>query len=477
MDKNKPLVAIIGRTNVGKSTLFNRLIEEDQALVSMIEGTTRDTNIGEASWNGVDFTLSDTAGVIDIKYLSQTKPSAGHDTGVDLINFKSQQQILKFLEKAKVILFLVDAKAGLVLHDRSLARFLSQHPKIINKTLLVANKVDSNKVRSEASEFNRLGLGEPWMISAATGSGTGDLLDEIVGRLPKPKEEVKAIEEDEEDENVVVEPGIEKVKVCIIGKPNVGKSSMLNALAGYERVIVSDTPHTTREPQDIELEYDNHIIEIVDTAGISKHGHKVEKLEKYGIIKSLDALKKADVVLLILDINEPLTHQDAKILEEVKDYFKSFIIIGNKWDLVEEKDRKKWTETVYRRLPFALWAPVIFVSALKGIKVKDILDPVVKAYEARKTRLSGSQLEKFLARIIKIHKPAKGKGLRHPHIYEFKQDRINPPKFSLRIGSKDDLHFSYVRFMENRLREQYDFFATPISLTVVKNRRVHGRAF
>ncbi|MFA7088184.1 MAG: GTP-binding protein, partial [Patescibacteria group bacterium] len=244
-------------------------------------------------------------------------------------------------------------------------------------------------------------------------------------------------------------------------------------ILGYERVIVSPTPHTTREPQNTDIIYKGQKITLVDTAGIARHSRNVIGFEKQGILKSLKSLEKTDIALLVMDISEPLTHQDAKLVQEIFDRGKSLIFIANKWDLVENRDTKKWTEILYDKLPFATWAPAQFLSAKTGEKVNKILDLVLTIAEQRKLLLSESQTEKFLKHVVKIHKPAKGKGLKAPRIYEFKQTKNNPPSFSLRIGPDDNLHFSYVRFIENRLRERHSFIGTPIHIRVVKYKKSH----
>lgn len=316
---NLPLVVIFGRTNVGKSTLFNCLIEKKQALVSKIEGTTRDSNIGQIEWRGVKFELVDTGGIIDLKHLENKKIKAQD------IEAKVQQQARDYLKRADLILFLVDTKIGLMPQDKQMALFLKKAIRQ-NKILLLANKADSPKLRSSIAEFNKLNLNEPIPISAANGSGTGDMLDIVVDKIKrKSKNQI-----DNQPDELKIDNSI---KVCILGKPNVGKSSLLNSILGYNRVIVSETPHTTREPQNTNIIYKDNKVTLIDTAGISKKGTKTKGLEKYGIGKSLSALKKSAIALLVIDISQTITHQDQKLIEEIIERRASFIIIANKWDL------------------------------------------------------------------------------------------------------------------------------------------------
>ena len=459
-------VALVGRTNVGKSTLFNRLTGRNQALVSNIENTTRDSNVGPVEWSGTSFSLVDTAGVIDIKYLLSGKSATKKLMKENAIDTKTQKQISNFFEKANLIIFLVDGQSGILPADKEIGAFLKSNQLFSKKTLVVVNKIDNFKQRADAAEFNKLGLGEPALISAATGSGTGDLLDSVIKRIKGKKVKAKKIKEDEEKKD--------KFNVCIFGKPNVGKSSLLNAILGYERVIVSEIPNTTREPQNTEIVYKDKVINLIDTAGISKHGHKVKNLTSSSITRSVQTMQRANIVLLVLDVNSEITHQDASLISDIVASGKSFIIIANKWDLISERDTKKFTNYINGKLPFVLWAPILFLSAKSGEKVNKVLDLILTIGEQRSLRLSDSQLDHFLNRIVKIHKPSKGKGVKHPHIYELTQTYTNPPKFLLRIGHADDLHFSYIRFVENRLREKYGFLGTPIHIKISKTKKIHG---
>jgi GTP-binding protein len=456
-----PLVVLFGRTNVGKSTIFNRLTEKSQALVSDISGTTRDSNLGTVSWEHHEFELADTAGFYDF---NQIEKKAKKKEEKLTANSLAQAQAAKLLTEAQLILFIVDNRDGLTADDRRLAKALKSNPELAAKVMVVVNKVDSFKYASEAAAFTKLGLGEPSLISASSGSGTGDLLSEILPRLSW------------ENNLTTVENEPEEIRVTFIGKPNVGKSSLVNALLGYDRSLVSDEPHTTREPQDAFLTWKGKTIRLVDTAGLTKEGHKRPGLEKASGERALSALHKSDLVFFIFDITEPLTKQDSRLVGEIIDQRKSLVILANKWDKIKPKNIKEWTQKIHNHIPFAAWAPLKFVSAKNGLKVPEILDLVLEIAEARQLKVSDSQLQKLLSKIVKIHLPAKGKGLKAPRIYEFTQNQTNPPAFMIRIGSKDNLHFSYVRFMENRLREKYNFLGTPIKMEVVNNKRVHGRA-
>ncbi len=467
--KNLPLVVIFGQTNAGKSTLFNRLTEKQQALISNIPGTTRDSNIGQVKWRGKFFTLVDTGGILDLKYLTDKKATAAD------IEAKVQKGVRSYLGQADLILFLTDVRAGILPPDKELALFLKKRKVWLAKTILVANKSDRRRDQFNVAEFHRLGLGQPQPISAATGAGTGDLLDIIIKKIKGGK--FPAADEGENKPD--------SARVCLIGKPNVGKSSLLNAILGYERVIVSPVPHTTREPQNTDIVYNKEIITIIDTAGISRKGNKSRGLEKDGIAKSLASLSQAEIALLVLDISRAITHQDLKLVEEIVNRKVSLIIIANKWDLMKkdndssaqsaDEQSKKYTRYIYNAMPFVAWAPIHFTSALTGRKVNKILDLIIQINAARRKEISASQLNKFLATTVKIHLPAKARGTKHPRIYELKQIKINPPKFELQIGPKDSLHFSYVRFIENRLREKFGFLGTPLTIRINRGRQVHGK--
>lgn len=321
--KTLPKVIIIGRANVGKSTLFNRLIEKPKALTSKKAGTTRDINIGQVYWQGINFELIDTGGIETIiasKKLQKLSPDLNKDFALDIIN-----QTQTILKQADLILFVVDIKTGLLPQDKELCKNLK---KLNKEIILLANKTDSQKQQEKAAEFFTLGLGEPIFVSALNGSGTGDLLDVVVSKLKKIKKSKKAAK-------IEIEPGI---KIAIIGKPNVGKSSLLNSIFGQERVIVSPKPFTTREAIDIQIIYKDQPFTLIDTAGIRKQAKINLELEKISVKKSLENVQKSDICLLVLDISQPISVQDNKLSKLLLEANISIIIVANKWDKIKDKE-------------------------------------------------------------------------------------------------------------------------------------------
>jgi GTP-binding protein len=489
-EKYLPKVVIFGRTNVGKSTLFNKLTEQNKALISGLAGTTRDINIGEVAWNNQNFELADTGGIIEMKkFLSCKKISATTLLkGVKDIDSRVQIKAREVLDSADIILFVVDQKAGLLAQDREIAKFLLKFHSA-KKIILAVNKADTPADRREAMEFMQLSLGEPLPISANSGSGTGDLLDEIVVRFPKQK--LKKITADKDffvEEEIKANNDkssrVNSIKVCLLGQPNVGKSSLINQLVGYERVIVSPVPRTTREPQDIELDYKGEHFILVDTAGLTKRGRDqlnkkelVSKivsesvLDRFSVHKSMASLNRSDIAILMLDINQTISKEDMKIIEEVKYRKKSLIIVANKWDLVKERNTKVFTKYLRDAFPYVSWAPIQFLSALTGEKSFKLLDLIIEINLQRKKEISDKELERFLSRIVKIIRPMKGRGQIHPRIYELRQIKTNPPLFEIRIGIKQDISPSYLSFIENRMRERYGLIGTPIRIRVIRRQQ------
>ncbi|MCX6793237.1 MAG: ribosome biogenesis GTPase Der [Candidatus Falkowbacteria bacterium] len=463
MSLTKPLVVIFGRTNVGKSTLFNCLVEKKQALVSNTPGTTRDSNLATVGWQGKTFSIVDTGGFMDFDFLRLKKIKA------ETIDELVQKQARDYLKKADLILFLVDARDGLLPQDMTMAMIIKKIIPDKKKIVLVANKVEKLSIAPAAGDFYRLGLGDVSSISALTGAGTGDLLDIILKKIKAPKDKVEVVKKEIDKTK---SPSV--VRVAIIGKPNVGKSSLINAILGYSRVIVSPIPHTTREPQSARFTYKKSDFEFVDTAGITKHGHKVDNLEKYSMDKSLAAVQKANVAILVMDISEPLTKQDARLVEEIFDRHKSLILVANKWDLAVDRDPKKYTHYINSELPFATHAPIQFLSAKNKVRINQLLDLIIEVNNQRYISIPDSALDRLLKSAVKKHRPTKGRGTKYPRVYEFKQAGVNPPSFMVQIGPRESLAESYLRFLENQLRAKFGFIGTPISMWVKKGRDIHG---
>ncbi len=439
--KELPLVAIIGRTNVGKSTLFNRLIEESKAIVSSIPGTTRDVLRGEPVWRGKTFAIVDTAG-LDIE-------------GKDELEKNILKQVERAESEAQVLVLILDLKAGIMSEDRVLIRKIVSGKK---PYLVVANKADNAKIRAEINnpEWRNLPTQKILMVSAKNGAGAGDLLDEIYGAFQASGIKLPAAEEK-----------AKPVNVAIIGKPNVGKSSLLNALLKKEVAVVSAVAHTTREPQDITLDYNGTPITLIDTAGIRKRARVERGFEKIGVHKSILALRRADIALLVLDVADTLGSQDKRLAELAAESKKGLIVIGNKIDLVKSPDwHKQFTTYLYRSMPFLDWAPLLFASALTAEKTHKIYDTILEVAEARKKTPDPKALEEFIKKIARAHKPLKAKGVRHPYIFGIKQTGTEPPTFVITIKEKTSVHDSYLKFLSKKIREEFGFPGTPIVIGI-----------
>lgn len=436
-----PLVAIIGRPNVGKSTLFNRLTGSRKAIVGDVPGITRDRLYGEVEWRAKSFRLVDTGGIVP------------DDEAIIPANIFKQAS--NAIEESVAIIWVVDSRAGVTPLDEELAVLLRNTGKPI---FIAANKAESKRVEDEAGEFHRFGF-ELMPISAEHGNGVGDLLDQVFEVLdlnPEP---------DEKPSN--------EIKLAIIGRPNVGKSSLLNKILGEERVIVSPIAGTTRDAIDTHLTVDGQDYLLIDTAGIRRKGKTTEMAEKLSVIMARKALERADVAIIIIDAVEGVTNLDANIAGYALDSGCSIIIAVNKWDAVEEKE----TNTIYEferslrdAMKFLDWAPIVTISALTGQRVTKILPLVKQAAEARDQRIQTSRLNRFFEDMISQPKggsapaPVKG-GFSRLKVQFLTQAGIRPPLFILfTSGGKAGLHFSYLRYIENRLREEFGFFATPIRL-------------
>lgn len=451
MKNNLPTIALIGRANVGKSTFFNALIEEHKALVSNIAGTTRNNNEGIMVWRGKEINVIDTGGVDNDE----------NEFFADEI----LEQAQRALEKADIIVMLVDAKSTLLPQERDLAKKLKQDYKD-KKIFLLANKSDSKRDRNNFDQsYYKLGLGEPVLISAANGNGVGDFLDILYKEFGKLSSRPKKMKEE-----------VSSIKVSLIGKPNVGKSSIFNKIIGEEKVIVSDIAHTTREPFDTVIEYEDDDnkktkITFIDTAGIRRKAKVDGFLEKQGIQKSLETIANSDIILLVLDGSEPISSQDMQLGGLIERKSKSVIIIVNKWDLAEDNSdeaRNDVKKMVYSHFPHLDFSPILFISGKTGYRTQQIFPAILKVIEARKTIITENALDKFIDKIIKTHKPSRGKGTRQPKVLGLKQINADPPVFTLFIKYRTSLHRSYVNYIENKLREKFNFFGTPIVIKMAK---------
>ena len=444
-----PIVVLIGRVNVGKSTLFNKIVEYNQAIVSNIPGTTRTRNVGIAVWRGKNFQIVDTGGLT----FDETVPLEK-----DII-----QQTETAVIEADAIVFVVDLQTGLLPQEKALAKKIAQKHK--NKTIiLVGNKADNNTWRLQIHdrEWLRLGLGEPLPLSAKNGNGIGDLLDKIFKTLNKQPRRPKRIKE------------FSPIRVAIMGKPNVGKSSLFNHLIGQERVIVSAMPHTTREPHDTLVEYEGQHILFIDTAGIRRKAKVSGDLEKQGIGKSIEMITKSDIVLLLLDASEPITDQDKQLAGLLREQTRSVIIVINKWDTADDNDdafRNEVRTKIYKEFPHLDFAPIVFTSSLTQYRIHQIFPMIIRAWNERQTQIPSDALQDFIKRATRKHLPSRGKGVRHPQIMGFTQLRANPPMFEMTIKNKTSVHFSYVHYLENKLREQFSFYAAPLIIKLSKLKR------
>ena len=456
----RPIVALVGRPNVGKSTLFNRLAGERLAVVDDRPGTTRDRLVGESEWNGVSFDIVDTGG-IDPTNLSRAQPLS-LDSADYIESIRSQAQMAA--RDADAILFLVDIESGSTPADEEVATILRKQQKTVDgqpypPILLVVNRCDNQDRRAAASEFYSLGMGDPHPISALHGSGTGDLLDRLVEALQR-----KARDEPESDEGAI--------SIAIVGRPNVGKSSLLNRLMGEERVIVSPIPGTTRDAIDTHLVYHGQKVTLIDTAGMRRRGRIEPGVEKYSVLRALKAVDRADVVLLMIDANEGVTAQDTHIAGMVTDKFKSVVVLVNKWDLIKKDSHTMvtYTEQVRTALNFLAYVPVEFISAKTGQRVHQVLPSALRVQEERLRRIPTGEMNRLLQRALSAHPPPTRKG-KTLNILFASQVRTDPPTFLFHVNDPDLVHFTYVRFLENRIREQYSFLGTPIRLSFRKRNR------
>ena len=420
------------------------------AIVDDTPGTTRDRIFADSEWNGITFTVVDTGGIDPIEQGGKNPLSVGSADFVKQIRVQATSAI----HAADVILLLVDGQAGPTPADEEVAQILRRNQKIINgqpfpRVFLVVNKCESEKERASVAQFYELGLGDPYAISAVHGTDTGDLLDDLVRAFPPQ-------EEQEPDDSV---------KIAIVGKPNAGKSSLLNRLVGEERAIVSSIAGTTRDAVDTKLQFGGVDVTLIDTAGIRRRGRIDPGVEKYSVLRSFQAIERADVVLLLIDAEEGITAQDAHIAGYILDEWKSCVVLVNKWDAVEKDSytMDAFTQRVREDLNFMDYVPIIFISAKTGQRVDQVMPMALRVQEERLVRLTTSKLNDVLTRAQDDH-PAPTHGGQQLKIYYGTQVRSDPPTFVMFVNNPKLVHFTYLRFLENRIRAEYSFLGTPIKL-------------
>jgi GTP-binding protein len=428
---SKPIVAIVGRQNVGKSTLLNRMAGKPLAIVEDLPGTTRDRILANVSWQETEFTIVDTGGL-------ELKPQSTVTQAV-------KEQVETAINEADIIILLVDTRDGVMSSDLEIADMLRQASKPI---VLVANKADNTRLETEAVEFYQLGLGEPLAISAYHGRGTTELLDRIVSLLPTPP-------------LVKAEPEI--MKVAIVGRQNVGKSTLLNALLGEERAIVDEIPGTTRDAIDTVLDFNGQSVLLIDTAGIRRRGRLGVGVERYSVIRALRAIERTDIVLLVLDATELVTAQDMHIAGYIQQAVKGIVLVVNKWDLVANKNTTEYNRYIRSQLKFMPYAPVLYISAKSEQGVSKIMPQVCQVYQERLKRLSTTMVNSVVQQAVAAHTLPRI-GSKQLKILYVTQAEVNPPTFVFFVNDAKLLHFSYQRYLENKLRQSFGFAGTPLRL-------------
>lgn len=433
---SKPIVAVVGRPNVGKSTLFNALAGSRISIVQDTPGVTRDRIYADVSWLNYNFTMIDTGGI---------EPDSG-----DIILSQMREQAQIAIDTADVILFMVDVKQGLVDADAKVADMLRRSKKPI---ILVVNKVDSyEKMMLDVYEFYNLGIGEPMAISAANRQGIGEVLDEVVSHFPDDTAE------DVEDE---------RPRIAIVGKPNVGKSSLINKLLGENRLIVSDIAGTTRDAVDAEVTYNGKEYIFIDTAGLRRKNKIKEELEQYMIVRTVSAVERADIVILLIDALEGVTEQDAKIAGIAHERGKGIIIAVNKWDALEKDDKTiyRFTEKVRQILSFMPYAEITFISAKTGQRIGKLYELIDMVEQNQSMRVATGVLNEIMAEAVALQQPPSDKGKRL-RLYYITQVAVKPPTFVIFVNDKQLMHFSYTRYIENKIRDTFGFKGTPLHFII-----------
>ncbi len=435
--KARPVVAVVGRPNVGKSTLFNALAGENISIVKDTPGITRDRIYADITWLDKNFTLIDTGGI---------EPESK-----DIILSQMREQAQIAIDTADVIIFMVDVRQGLVDTDSKVADMLRRSGKPI---VLAVNKADSfQKFMADVYEFYNLGIGEPFAISSVNKLGFGELLDEVVSYFDQ-----NAAEEEEEDE---------RTRIAIVGKPNVGKSSIINKLIGENRLIVSDIAGTTRDAVDTEVVYHGKEYVFIDTAGLRRKNKIKEELERYMIIRTVTAVERADIVVLVIDASEGVTEQDAKIAGIAHDRGKATIIAVNKWDLID-KDNKtvnQFTQKIRQILSFMPYAEILFISAETGQRLPKLYETIDIVYENHAMRVATGVLNEIMTEAVALQQPPSDKGKRL-RLYYITQAAVKPPTFVIFVNDKELMHFSYTRYIENQIREAFGFRGTPLRFII-----------
>jgi len=427
----RPIVAIVGRQNVGKSTLLNRLAGKRIAIVSDLPGTTRDRIVANVSWKGNEFAMVDTGGL-------ETVPGSS-------IAQEVNQQVKTAIGDADVIVFLVDAKDGVTTTDSEIADILRSSTKPL---LLVANKTDNNRLEEEAVEFFTLGMGEPLPVSAYHGRGIFELMDKITSLLPAAP---------------AVEAAPELMKIAIVGRPNVGKSMLLNTLLGESRVIVSDVPGTTRDAIDTLLDFNGQNVLLIDTAGIKRRGRVGVGVAHYSVIRALRAIDRADVVLLVFDATEMVVAQDVHIAGYIQQAAKGIALVVNKWDLVVDSNKTECSEYIMSKLKFVSYASVLYTSAKLGQGTDKVIAQAQQIYQERLRRIPTAEVNSVIQRVVATHSPPRS-GKKQLKILYATQAEVNPPTFVFFVNDTELVHFSYRRYLENKLRQAFGFDGTPLRL-------------